>query len=165
MGQFSFDVVSQIDLQEIDNAVNQSLKEIRNRFDFKGTKCTLEFNRGEKKIKIIADDDLKLRNVQDILKTRCAARGISMKALEFKDAERSFEGSLSQWVTLVQGIAHDKAKEIIKIIKDLNLKVQSSMQDEQIRVTSKSKDELQAVIQNLRQKNLSIPLQFTNFRS
>ncbi len=164
MAQFSFDIVSQIDLQEIDNAVNQAMKEIRTRFDFKGTKSSLEFRRSEKQIKIIADDDLKLRNVHDILRTRVAARGISIKSLEFKEPQKAFEGTLTQEVNLVQGIAQDKAKEVIKIIKEMNLKVQSSIQDDQVRVTSKSKDDLQAVIQHLKQHSMSIPLQFTNFR-
>ena len=164
MPQFSFDIVSRLDLQEVDNAINQATKEILTRFDFKGTKSSLEFNKTEKKIKIVADDDLKLRNIHDILKTRMVARGISVKSMEFKDPERAFEGTLRQEVSLIQGIPADKAKEVVKLIKNAQIKVQAAIQDEQIRITSKSKDELQAVIQLLKSSSFSVPLQFTNYR-
>ena len=164
MAQYSFDIISRIDLQEIDNAVNQAVKEMKNRFDFKGTKSTIEFKREDKKINLLADDDLKLRNVQEILKLRVAARQISQKALRFEDPERSFEGTLRQEVNLVQGIPQDQAKEIVKLIKTQELKVQAAIQGEEIRISSKSKDELQAVIQFLKSADLKIPLQFTNYR-
>lgn len=164
MAQYSFDIVSQVDLQEVDNAVNQSIKEIRNRFDFKGTKSQLEFDRAEKKIKIIADDDLKLRNLQDILRTRMAARGISVKSLEFKEAERAFEGTLKQEVELICGLTQEHAKEVVRLIKELDCKVQAAIQEDQVRVTSKSKDDLQTVIQHFRQSPYKVPLQFTNYR-
>lgn len=160
----SFDIISSVDLQEVDNAVNQAIKEISTRFDFKGTKCSVEFLKTEKKIKIIADDDMKLRNIHDILKTRMAVRKISVKALQFGDPEKAFEGTLRQEVDLVQGIPMDKAKEIVRIIKDSPFKVQPSIQKDQVRVTGKSKDDLQGVIQLLRQSPLDIPLQFTNYR-
>ena len=161
---FSFDIVSEINLQEVDNAINQAIKELRTRFDFKGSKSQLEFIKTEKKIKIIADDDLKLRNLQDILKTRMVARNISVKSLDFKEPEKAFEGTLRQEVGLIQGIPIEKAKEIIKLIKGASLKVQAAIQDDQIRITSKSKDDLQGVIQLLKSSSLSIPLQFTNYR-
>lgn len=164
MAQFSFDIVSQIDLQEVDNAVHQAVKEIGTRFDFKGSKSSIEFLRQEKKIRLIADDELKLRNIQDILKTRMAIRRVSQKALQFGTPEKAFEGTLRQEITLVQGIPQDKAKEIVKAIKGTQLKVQAAIQDDQIRVTSKSKDELQAVIGYLHQNPPEIPLQFTNYR-
>lgn len=160
----SFDVVSCVDMQEIDNAVNQAIKEMRNRYDFRGSKSALELLKTEKKIKIIADDDLKLRNVHDILKSRMAARGISVKALKFEEPEKAFEGTLRQEVTLVNGIPADKAKVIVKLIKDGGFKVQAAIQGDEVRVSSKSKDDLQQVIQALRQAELEIPLQFTNFR-
>ena len=116
--QSSFDIVSTLDLQEVDNAVNQAIKELRNRFDFRGTKSTIEFLKSEKKIRLIGDDDLKLRNLQDILKTRIAARSISVKALQFKDPEEAFGGTLRQDVELVNGIPQDKAKEVVRIIKE-----------------------------------------------
>lgn len=162
--QPSFDIVSQLDLQEVDNAVNQTKKELLTRFDFKGSKSSIELAKEEKKIRIVADDDMKLRNLQDILKTRMASRKLSIKALEFKTPEKAFDSCLRQEVTLVQGIPQEKAKEIVKAIKDANFKVQAAIQGDEIRVTSKSKDELQAVIQHLRTLSLTIPIQFVNFR-
>lgn len=163
---YSFDIVSQIDLQEIDNAVNQAKKELQTRFDFRGTKSAIEFLRDEKekKIRILADDDMKLRNLQDILRTRVAGRKISQKALEFQTPEKAFDGCLRQEVTLTQGIPQERAKEIVKIIKDLPVKVQAAIQGDEIRVSSKSKDDLQAVMQHLRTASLSLPIQFVNFR-
>ncbi len=161
---FSFDIVSQVDFQEIDNAVNQAVKELSTRFDFKGSKSSLEFLKAEKKIRLIADDDLKLRNLQDILKTRMSARKIPYKALQFETPEKAFEGTLRQEVTLVNGIPSDKAKEIVRAIKDSKLKVQTAIQGEEIRISSKDKDELQAVIQLLHSNPPGIPLQFTNYR-
>ncbi len=162
--QFSFDIVSQIDLQEVDNAVNQALKELQTRFDFKGSKSSIEFLKTDKKIRLIADDDLKLKNLQDMLKTRMAARKISQKALQFQEPEKAFEGTLRQEVTLVQGIPQDKAKDIVKTIKNIQKKVQASIHGDQIRVTSKSKDELQEIIGYFRANPAEIPLQFTNYR-
>ena len=162
--QFSFDIVSTVDFQEIDNAVNQAIKELGNRFDFKGSKSSIEFLKADKKIQLIADDEMKLRNLQDILKTRMAARKIPAKALTFETAEKAFEGTLRQDVTLTQGIPPEKAREVVRIIKEAKLKVQAAIQGEEVRVTSKSKDELQAVMGALRNSSLDIPLQFTNFR-
>lgn len=163
---FSFDIVSQIDLQEVDNAVNQAKKELQTRFDFKGTKSTIEFlkDEKEKKIRIIGDDDMKLRNLQDILRTRMASRKISQKSLDFKTPEKAFDGCLRQEVTLTQGISQEKAKEIVKIIKELPVKVQTAIQGDEIRVSSKSKDDLQAVIHHLQAAPLTLPVQFVNFR-
>lgn len=164
--QPSFDIVSQLDLQEVDNAVNQAKKELLTRFDFKGSKSTIEFMKDEKekKIRLLADDDMKLRNLQDILKSRMASRKISQKALDFKTPEKAFDGCLRQDVSLAQGIPQDKAKEIVRIIKELPVKVQAAIQGDEIRVTSKSKDDLQAVIQHLRTAPLTVPVQFVNFR-
>ena len=162
--QSSFDIVSTVDFQEIDNAVNQALKELSTRFDFKGSKSSIEFLKSDKKLKLIADDELKLRNLQDILKTRMAARKIPLKAIQFGDPEKAFEGTLRQEVTFVNGIPADKAKEIVKKIKETKLKVQAAIQGDEIRVSSKSKDELQSVIQFLRDNSPDIPLQFVNYR-
>jgi cyclic-di-GMP-binding protein len=164
MGQYSFDIVSKIETQELDNAVNQAIKELSTRFDFKGSKSSIELLKTENKIKIVADDDLKLRNLQDILKMRMAARKISTKALKFEEPEKAFEGTLRQEINLVQGIPPDKAKEIVKLIKESKLKVQAAIQGEEIRVSAKSKDDLQAVMGLLRQSPPDIPLQFTNYR-
>lgn len=163
---FSFDVVSKLDLQEVDNAVNQAKKELQTRYDFKGSKSSIELLKEKEtvKIQLIADDELKLRNLHDILKTRMASRKISLKALDFKTPEKAFDGCLRQEVLLSQGIAHEKAKEIVKAVKDLKVKVQTAIQGDQLRVSSKSKDDLQAVMQHLRDLSLDIPIQFTNFR-
>lgn len=161
---FSFDIVSEIDSQEVDNAVNQAIKEISTRFDFKGSKSSIEFLRKDNKIRLIGDDELKLRNLQDILKTRMAARKISIKALQFGDAEKAFEGTLRQEVSLIHGIPQEQAKALVKRIKDMGKKVQASIQGEQIRVSSKSKDELQAIMASFQSEPPSIPLQFTNYR-
>ena len=164
MAQFSFDIVSEIDFQEIDNAVNQASKELRNRYDFKGSKSSIEYLKNDQKIRLIGDDDLKLRNLQDILKTRVAARKLPVKSLKFNEPEQAFEGTLRQEITLVHGIPQERAKEIIKEIKQTKLKVQASIQGEQIRITSKSKDDLQAVMAFLRENVEDIPLQFKNLR-
>ena len=161
---FTFDIVSEVNFQEVDNAVNQAVKELSTRYDFKGSKSSLEYLKSEKKIRLVADDDLKLRNLQDILKTRMAARKIPIQALKFDVPEPAFEGTLRQEVSLVHGIPQDKAKGIVKCIKNSKLKVQASIQGEQVRVASKSKDELQGVISEVRSANFEIPLQFTNYR-
>ena len=164
MSQFSFDIVSGVNLKEVDNAVNQSKKEIATRFDFRGSKSTLDFDKNEKLIKIIADDDLKLRNIHDILKSRFAARKISVKALDFQEPEKAFEGTLRQQVKLVQGIPQEKAKDIVRAIKETKIKVQAAIQEDQVRVTGKSKDDLQSVIHEIQGKDWQIPIQFTNYR-
>src|SRR3989338_711217 len=143
----SFDIVSQVNLQEVDNAIQQALKEIKTRFDFKGSKSEITFQREEKKIILLADDDLKLKNIIDIVETKLAKRGVSVKALKFGVAEKALDGMVRQTAEVIQGIAHEKAKEIVKLIKDLKLKVQASIQGDEIRVSSKSKDDLQTVIQ------------------
>lgn len=164
MAQSSFDIVSEVDLQEVDNAVNQTIKEMRNRFDFKGSKSSVEFLKSDQKIEIIADNDLKLRNIHEILKNKIVSRGLSVKALTFNDAEQAFSGTLRQKVELINGLDQEKAKKVVKIIKDERFKAQVSIQGDTVRVTSKSKDELQAIMQLLRSQDLDIPLQFTNFR-
>lgn len=160
----SFDIVSQIDLQEVDNALNQAMKEIKTRFDFKGSKSDMTFNREEKKITFLADDDLKLKNLIDILEGKFAKRSLSIKSLKYGVAEKALDGMVRQTAEVIQGIPQEKAKEIVKRIKELKLKVQVSIQGEQIRVTGKSKDDLQSVIQLVRGLNLDLPLQFTNYR-
>ncbi|MBI4395323.1 MAG: YajQ family cyclic di-GMP-binding protein [Candidatus Omnitrophica bacterium] len=163
-GDFSFDIVSQVDLQEVDNAINQTVKEIKTRFDFKGSKSELSFKREEKKILFLADDDLKLKNIVEILETKLAKRGISIKALKYGTQEKALDGMIRQAAEIIQGIPQEKAKDIVKRIKDLKLKVQSSIQGEQVRVSGRTKDDLQTVIQFLRGSNLDLPLQFTNYR-
>jgi len=161
---FSFDIVSRVDLQEVDNAVNQAKKELSTRFDFRGSKSAIDWNRTENKIILIADDGLKLKNLSDILTTRLAIRKVSLKSLEWGTEEKAFDGMIRQEIKLTMGIPGDKAKEIVKEIKQLGLKVQPSIQGEELRVTSRSKDDLQSVMQYLKTNPPAIPLQFVNFR-
>ena len=161
----SFDIASEVDLQEVDNAVNQSIKEIGTRYDFKGAKCSFEFNREKKIIIIVAADDMKLKAMQDMLTTKGAKRNISPKAFKFKDPEDALGGSLRQTVELVLGLSQEMAKKIVKLIKDTKLKVQGSIQGEKIRVSGKKLDDLQEIQKMLREKTLEVPLQFENYRS
>ncbi len=164
MANFSFDIVSEVDLQEVDNAVNQAVKELSQRYDFKGSKSSIAFDRKEKKITLLADDDFKLRSLTDILATRLAKRGVSLKSLKFNDPEKAFEGYLRQAVEICMGIDRERAKELAGIIKGLGLKVQSQIEGEKIKVSSAKKDELQAVIVHLKGLDFPIPLSFCNYR-
>ena len=164
MANFSFDIVSEVDLQEMDNAVNQANKELAQRYDFKDSKASIVYDRQEKKITLIADNDFKLRALTDILVTRMAKRGISIKSLKFNDPEKAFEGYLRQSVDICCGIDKEKAKELTGIIKKLGLKVQTQIEGEKIKVNSAKKDELQAVIAHVKGLNFSIPLNFSNYR-
>lgn len=148
----------------MDNAVNQAKKEMSQRYDFKNSKSTIDYDRKEKKLTLIADDDFKLRAVTDILTTRMAKRGISLKALKFNEPETAFEGHLRQIVEIYTGIDKEKAKELTGIIKGLGLKVQTQIAGEKIKVSSTKKDDLQVVISHLRELNFSIPLSFCNYR-
>jgi len=158
----SFDIVSKPNLQEIDNAVNMAMKEILNRYDFKGSqsKLTLETD----KIVIIADDDYKLKSVIDILHTKLAKRGVLLKFLEYGKKEEASGGTLRQEAKINQGISQDQAKEINKKIKALGLKVQTQIQGDQIRVSAKKIDDLQTAIQTLKAADFPIALQFINYR-
>ena len=162
--EFSFDIVSEVDLQEVDNAVNQAMKEIRTRFDFKGSKSEIVLNREEKKISFLADNDLRLKNLTSILEEKFAKRGVSIKSLKYGVPEKALDGFIRETAEIIYGIPQEKAKEIVKRIKEMKLKVQPSIQGDQIRVSAKSKDGLQAVIQMVKNGNLDLPLQFTNFR-
>jgi uncharacterized protein YajQ (UPF0234 family) len=164
MADYSFDIVSEVNLQEVDNALNQTKKELSNRYDFRNSKSTIEFDQKEKKITIVAEDDFKLRSLKDILNLRLAKRGISIKSLTFKEPEKAFSGMIRQVAQINMGIPMEKAKELVKIIKDLRLKVQAQIQNDQVRVSSPKKDDLQAVIFHLKSIEFSVPLQFTNYR-
>ncbi len=164
MANFSFDIISEVDLQEVDNAVNQANKELGQRFDFKNSKASIDYDRKEKKITLIADDNFKLRALTDILATRLAKRGVSLKSLKFNAPEKAFEGYLRQGVEICMGIDKERAKELTGIIKGLGLKVQTQIEGEKIKVSSPKKDELQAVISNLKGLNFPIPLCFCNYR-
>ena len=160
----SFDIVSKVDTQELDNAVNQAKKEISQRYDFRGTKSEIKWEKGEE-ITLIADDDYKLTSITDILQTRLVKRGISLKALDYGTVEEASGGLKRQVIKIRQGIETDKAKSIVKMIKGLKVKVQAQVQDDQVRVTGKKLDDLQLVIGDLKAKDLDIPLQFINMRS
>jgi len=161
---FSFDIVSEADLQEVDNAVNQVKKELAQRFDFKGSKSSIEYSRDEKKITLTGDDDFKLRSVKDILAAKLAKRAVSMKLLTFSEPEKVFDGCLKQAADLASGIPHEKAKELVRIIKEMGLKVQAQIEGEKIRVSSPKKDDLQAVITHIRKIDFSLALTFCNYR-
>lgn len=161
---FSFDVVSEINFMEVENAINQAQKELAQRFDFKGSKSSIDYNKTEKKITLIADDDFKLRALRDIVEGRMAKRSVSIKSLKYKDQEQSFEGTVRQVAELVSGLPSERAKELVKAVKDAKFKVQVQIEGEKVRVSSPKKDELQAVITFMRNLNFPLPLQFTNYR-
>lgn len=164
MANFSFDVVSDVDLQEVDNAVNQARKEINQRYDFKGSKCKIDFNRAEKKLILVGDNDYKLRALRDVLSGRLIKRGISVKSLKYGDPQQAFEGTMRQNVDIASGIDKEKAKELVKIIKDLKLKVQTNIQEDKLRVIAAKKDDLQEVMSHLKSLDFSLPLSFCNYR-
>ncbi len=157
---FSFDIVSDVNLMEVDNAINQAQKELAQRFDFKNSKSTIEY----KKITLIADDDFKLRALQDIIEGRMAKRGVSIKSLTYKTPESAFEGTLRQVVEITSGLPAEKAKELSKLIKDAKFKVQVQIEGTKLKVSSPKKDELQEVIAFIKGANFSLPLQVTNYR-
>lgn len=158
----SFDVVSRIDRQELDNALNAARKEIENRFDFKHSKTSIESD--DLKITLISDDEMKMRNVVDVVQSKAIRRGVDVKAFEFGPLEPAAGSTVRQVVTLRAGIPKDKSKPLLEKIKSLKLKVNAQYQDEQIRVSGKNKDDLQKVMAALRAFEYELPLQFVNFR-
>ncbi|HVS45650.1 MAG TPA: YajQ family cyclic di-GMP-binding protein [Verrucomicrobiae bacterium] len=160
--EFSFDVVSKIDQQELDNALNQTRKEIEGRFDFKNSKTKIDSD--AKTITILSDDQLKMRNVIDILQAKAIKRGIDIRAFEVGTLEPAAGDTVRQVIALKIGLPKDKSKELTEKIRGLKLKVTTQIQDEQIRVTSKSKDDLQLVMDTLRKMDFDFPLQFVNYR-
>ncbi len=159
----SFDIVSEIEIQEIDNAVNQARKEVEGRYDFKGSKAEIHWEK--KEINISAEDEYKVEAIKNILQTKLLRRGIDIKALKFDKIIEAGGRMLKQKITLIQGIEKEKAKDLVQLIKDAKLKVQPQIVDEKVRVTSKSIDELQASMAVIKSSNFSIPLQFNNMRS
>lgn len=158
----SFDVVSEVNRQEVDNALNQARKEIEQRYDFKGSKTSIESEKNE--IKVISDNEHKLTAVLDILHTKLVKRGVSLKSLKYGKIEAASGSLVRQVITLQQGIDADHAKQITRLIKDSKMKVQAQVQGEQVRITGKKRDDLQEAMQLLRQNETDLPLQFTNFR-
>ncbi len=158
----SFDVVCRVDLQEIDNAIQQTLREMAQRFDFKNQPT--EVRREDTAIHLRAADDFKLRALADILREKMGKRQVPLRALQFGPAEPGPVGTVKQTIDLQQGIVSDKAREIVKLVKDTKLKVQVAIQGDQVRVSGKKKDELQAIVKLLRERDLGIAMQFANFR-
>ena len=159
----SFDIVSKVDMQEVDNAVNQTIKEIAQRYDFKGSKSEVTLEKDS--IKVLADDDFRLKAIIDILQSKFIKRGISIKSLDYGKAETASGGMVRQNIAIRQGIAKEKGKEICTIIKETKIKVQGQIQEDQVRVTGKNIDDLQEIIQLLKGKDMDVELQFINFRS
>lgn len=162
MSSCSFDVVSEVNLAEVDNAINQVKKEISQRFDFKNSKS--DVTRDKEKITIIADDEMKLKNVIAMLHEKLIKRKLHLSSFRFGKMEAAFSGTVRQTADIVCGIETDIAREMVKDIKNLKIKVQASIQEKQVRVSGKSRDDLQGVIQFLKSKDYKLPLQFTNYR-
>jgi len=162
--EHSFDIASKVDLQEVLNAVQQATKEMSQRFDFKGSKSSIELNKDKHEITLVSDDELKLKTVVDILQTKLVKRGVSLKALQYGKVDQAAGNTVRQIVTLQQGIPVEKAKEIVKLIKDTKMKVQAEIQKDQVRVKAKKIDDLQALIALLREKELGIHIDFINYR-
>ena len=162
--EFSFDVVSKVDLQEVSNAVQQASKEIATRFDFRGSASRIELREKELELVLTSDDDHKIKSVIDILETKLVRRGVAVKAIDYGRIEPAAGGTVRQVAKIQQGIPSEKAKEIVKAIKDRKLKVQASIQSDQVRVSGRAKDQLQEAIALLKERDFGLPLQFTNYR-
>lgn len=162
MAESSFDVVSSVDLQEVKNAIAQAMKEITTRYDLKssGSDITLE---GEE-VKLSSSDEFKLKAIIDVLEGRLVKRNVPLKALTYGTVEKALGGTVRQKISLQKGIPTDKAREIVKLIKGTKLKVQAAIQSDQVRVSGKNRDDLQAVMRTLREADLGIDMQFTNYR-
>src|SRR5215813_6455740 len=161
--QNSFDIVSQVDAAEIANALNQTLKEVRQRFDFKGSSANVVLEKTE--LVLSAEDETKLRNMNDILQQKLVRRGVPLKALSYQHVEPAAGGTVRQRAQIQQGIPQEKAKDIVKLIKDSKAKVQASIQGDLVRVSGRDRDTLQEVIAALKAKDFGINMQFTNYRS
>jgi uncharacterized protein YajQ (UPF0234 family) len=162
MAECSFDVVSSVDLQEVKNAISQAMKEITTRYDLKGTNSDIVLQ-GEELL-LTSADEFKLKAVRDVLETRLVKRNVPLKALSYETIEKALGGTARQKVSMQKGIPTDKAREIVKLIKGAKIKVQAAIQSDQVRVTGKNRDDLQAVIQMLKESDLGIDMQFTNYR-
>ncbi len=160
----SFDIVSPVDINEIRNAINQTEMEIRQRFDFKGSKSEIELEEKGLSLTLISDDDHKLKSVVDILQGKLIKRGVSLKALDFGKVEPAAGGTVRQVATIQDGIPQEKGKEIVKFIKGLKVKVQGQVMDDQVRVTGKNRDDLQEVIAELKAQDFGVAITFGNYR-
>jgi cyclic-di-GMP-binding protein len=160
----SFDIVSRVDMQEMDNAVNQVKKEIITRFDFRGSKTTIELDRKEGKLTILTEDDMKLRAIKDMLIAKVVRRDIEAQALDFGPHEKAGGDMVRQTVSIHNGIDIETARKVVKLIKDTKLKVQAAIQGEEVRVTGKQRDDLQDAIHAIKEADFGMPLQFVNYR-
>ena len=161
--QNSFDIVSEVDRAEVTNAINQTVKEVRQRFDFKGSSATVTLEANE--LILTAEDETKLRNMNDIFQQKLVRRGVPLKALSYGNVDPAAGGTVRQRVQIQQGIPQEKAKEVVRFIKDSKAKVQASIQGDIVRVSGKDRDTLQAVIANLKGKDFGIDMQFSNYRT
>ena len=159
----SFDIASQTDLNEVHNAVRQTMKEVRQRFDFKGTKSNVELEGDE--LVLVADDEYRLRSVTDVLEQKLVKRGVSLKAVQYGKTERAAGGTIRQRAVLQRGIPSEKAKDIVRFIRSTKLKVQTAIQGEIVRVSGRDRDTLQKVIALLRERDFAIHMEFTNYRT
>jgi cyclic-di-GMP-binding protein len=160
---FSFDVVSRVDIQEVKNAVDQAMREVGTRYDFKGTVCSIDLDE-EETLKLAADNEFKLKALIEVLESKLFKRGVSLKSLSYGKMEPASKGTVRQEVKILQGVETEKARKMVKLIKDMGLKVQTQIQGDQLRVSSKVKDQLQSVMQMLKQQDFGIDLQFVNYR-
>jgi cyclic-di-GMP-binding protein len=165
MPENTFDIVSKIDLAEVNNAIQQALKEIQTRFDLKDSKSTIELNEKDHKITVASQDEYKLKAVKDILQGKLVKRNVPLKGLDYGAIQSAAGQSVRQEITLQQGISTEKAREIVKVIKDSKKKVQASIQGDLVRVSAKDRDVLQEIIGVLRERDFGIDMQFTNYRS
>lgn len=164
-GTSSFDVTSTVDLQEVDNAINQARKEIVQRYDFKGSKASIDFSRTESTLTLVADDEFKMTALWEIVQGRMVKRGVPVKNLKLGEIERGAQDTVRRVITLQQGIPTDAGKAIVKFLKDRKIrKVQAAIQGDQVRISSPSRDELQAVIALLKEEDFGVALQFGNYR-
>ncbi len=164
MAANSFDIVSRIDLQEVNNAINQAVKEVVNRYDLKSTKSTIELDSDGSKIVVRSNNDFSLKQVVIVLDQKLVKRGVPLKGLSYGPIREAAGSTVMQEIALQQGIPIEKAREIVKLIKNRKLKVQSSIQGDQVRVSGKNRDDLQEVIAMLKEEDLGIDMQFTNYR-
>ena len=163
--QNSFDIVSEVNMQEVDNALNQAQKEVAQRYDLKDSKSTINFDQKEKIVTVSSLNEFTLNSVIDVLQNKFIKRGIHLKSLEYSPVEQAAGGTARQKITLRVGIDKENAKTLVKIIKDTKFRVQAQIMEEQVRVSGKDRDELQAVIAKLKALDFPLPLQFTNYRS
>jgi len=162
--EHSFDIVSKVDLNEVDNAINQTLKEIHHRYDFKGTNTKIDLDRGKNEVTVLSDDEFKLKNVHEVLKAKLANRKVPVRALQYGKVEAAAGSSARQVISLQQGIPTENAREIVKLIKTNKLKIQGEIQKDQVRVRAKKIDDLQTFMSLLKEKDMGIHMEFVNYR-